>query len=163
MRANKGTSLRYLWLAPLLVLGLGCCPCVTPPITVQELTPEQKAEVSKAREQLASAETRGGSWSAADDSQFSETIGHLPPDARFQLNKDLFARLNTQKLKPVRVGRPEPSPHVCPTICVDQTPKPPVTQAPPALPAPPTTSVAPAAPATPAVVPARAVGKPAAK
>jgi len=93
------------------------CGCPRPDTYApRDLTPEEKAQVSKAREYLAAAETKG-TWSPEDDDKYSEAIAFLPQEAKFQLTKDLFGRLNSKKLKVLRKPR-KPGPQVCgPAFC----------------------------------------------
>ena len=116
MRADKPRRLRCSWLAPLLMVGLAACACPKPDtIEPRDLTPEEKTQVSVAREYLAAAETRG-TWSPDDEEKYSAAIAYLPQEAKFQLKKDLFVRMNSRKIKLIRKVQ-KPGRRVCPSFC----------------------------------------------
>ena len=116
MSANRGKPFIGSYVASFLLVGLAACSCPKPgPATPPDLTPEEKTQVSVAREQLAAAE-RKGTWEPQDDAKFSATIATVPPAARLELAKDLVVRLNTDKLRPVHLP-PRPGQVVCPGLC----------------------------------------------
>jgi hypothetical protein len=100
----------------MLMAGLAACSCPKPETAnPPDLTPEEKTQVSAARDYLAGAE-KTGTWSDDDDVKYSATIAALPHEARVQLAKDLVSRLNDRKIKVVHKPRGT-GPRVCPGFC----------------------------------------------
>jgi len=116
MRANKGRSFGSCLVSLMLVGLAACCACPKPePVTPAELTPEEKVQVSAAREYLAAADAKG-TWDPQDDAKFSATIANLPQATHLALGAELVRRLNSQKVRVIH-PRPEPGQVVCPGLC----------------------------------------------
>ena len=120
MRAQTGIKKAMYsgraWLTAIILLGASaCCGPKPDDVTPQELTQEEKTQITVVRDQLGAAE-RKGTWEDADHAKFFQNLASLPPGPRLELAKDLVVRLNTGKLKVVHKA-PKPGRVVCPAFC----------------------------------------------